>query len=100
MSLNNSVTTLNEVTSESKELFLLDQDTLSTLNYESISDPFEQFKNTRLNNPNRLIMTQFKINPLCDNFDSLLQMLHNNLNILLISETKVDFSYPTAHFQK
>ena len=100
MSVNNSVTTLNEVTSESKELFLLDQDTLSTLNYESISDPFEQFKNTRLNNPNRLIMTQFKINPLCDNFDSLLQMLHNNLNILLISETKVDFSYPTAHFQK
>ena len=100
MSVNNSVTTLNEVTSESKELFLLDQDTLSTLNYESISDPFEQFKNTRLNNPNRLIMTQFKINPLCDKFDSLLQMLHNNLNILLISETKVDFSFPTAHFQK
>ena len=26
-------------------------------------------------------------------------MLHNNLDILLISETKIDFSFPTAQFQ-
>ena len=26
-------------------------------------------------------------------------MLHNNLDILLISEIKIDFSFPTAHFQ-
>ena len=32
-------------------------------------------------------------------FDSLVQMLHNNLIILLISETKIDSSFPTAQFQ-
>ena len=26
-------------------------------------------------------------------------MLHNNLDILLISETKIDSSFPTAQFQ-
>ena len=46
MSVNNSVTTLNEVTFESEDSFLLDQGMFSTLNYESISDPFKQFKNT------------------------------------------------------
>ena len=28
-----------------------------------------------------------------------MQMLHNNLDILLISETKIDSSFPTAQFQ-
>ena len=49
MSVSNSIETLNEVTFESEDSFLLEQSKLSTLNYESISDPFEQLKNTRLN---------------------------------------------------
>ena len=47
-SVNNSIETLNEVTFESEESILLDQSNLSTLNYESILDPFEKLKNTRL----------------------------------------------------
>ena len=69
------------------------------MNYESISDPFEKLKNTRLKNPNRLIIAQLNINSLRDKFDWLVRMLHNNLDILLISETKIDSSFPTAQFQ-
>ena len=47
-SLSNSIETLNELTFESEELILLDQSTLSALNYQSISDPFGKLKNTRI----------------------------------------------------
>ena len=47
-SVSNSIETLNELTFESEESILLDQSTLSTLNYQSISDPFGKLKNTRI----------------------------------------------------
>ena len=98
-SVSNSVETLNEITFESEESVLLNQSTLSTLDYEPISDPFEKLKNTRLKNPNRLIIAQLNINSLRNKLDSLVRMLHNNLDILLISETKIDSLFPTAQFQ-
>ena len=55
--------------------------------------------NTTLKNPNRLILAQLNINSLGNKFDSLVRMLHNNLEILLISETKIDSLFPTAQFQ-
>ena len=97
-SVSNSIETLNEVTFENEESILLDQSTLSTLDYESISDLFEKLKNTRLKNPNRLIIAQLNINSLCNKFDSLVRMLHNNLDIPLISETNIDSSFPTVQF--
>ena len=63
---------------ESEESILLDQSTLWTLNYKSISDPFEKRKNTRLQNPN------ININSLRNKFVLLAQMVHNNLDMLLI----------------
>ena len=63
-SVSNSIETLNEVTFESEESILLDQSTLSTLNYESISDPLAKLKNTRLKNPKRLTIAQLNINSL------------------------------------
>ena len=98
-SVSNSIETLNEVTFESEESVLSNQSTLSTLDYEPISDPFGKLKDTRLKNPNRLIIAQLNINSLCNKSDSLVRMLHNNLDILLISETKIDSSFPTAQFQ-
>ena len=69
------------------------------MDYEPISDPFEKLKNTRLKNPNILIIAQLNINSLRNKFESLVRMLHNNLDILLITETKIDSSFPTAQFQ-
>ena len=96
MSVSNSIETLNEVTFESEESVLLNQSTFSALDYEPISDPFEKLKNIRLKNPNRLIIAQLNINSLRNKFDSLVRILHYNLDILLISETKIDSSFPTV----
>ena len=95
-SVSNSIETLNEVIFESDGSILLDQSTLSTLIYESISDPFEKLKNTRLKNPNRLIIAQLNINSLRNKFDLLVQMLLNNLDILLVSVTKINSSFPNV----
>ena len=67
MSVSDFIETLSE------ESILLDQSTLSTLDYEPISDPFEKLKNTRLKNPNRLIIAQFNINSLRNKFESLVR---------------------------
>ena len=91
--------TLNEVTFEIEQSILLDQSTLSTLGYKPISDPFAKLKNARLKNTKRLTIAQLNINSLRNKFDSLVRMLHNILDILLISETKIDSSFPTAQFQ-
>ena len=69
------------------------------MNYDSISDPFEKLKNTRLKNPNRLTIAQLNINSLRNKHYSLVGMLYNNLDILLISEIKIDSSFPTTQFQ-
>ena len=98
-SVSNSIETLNEVTFESEESILLAQSTLSTLNCQPISDLPENFKNTRLKNPNRLVIAQLHINSLCNKFDSLVRMLHNNLDIILISETKIDFSLAAGQIE-
>ena len=46
-----------------------------------------------------MIIAQLKINSLRDIFDSLVQMIHNNLDTLLICETKIDSLFFTAPFQ-
>ena len=96
MSVSNCIEILSEVTFESEGSILLDQRTLSTLNYDSISDSFEKFKNTRLKNPSRLIIAQLNMDSLHNKFDSLVRILHNNLDILLISETEIDSSFRAA----
>ena len=93
-SVSNSTASLNKLTFEIEESFLLDQSRLSTLNYKLISDLFEKLKN-----PNRLIIAKLNTSSLCNKFDLLIQMLHNNLDILLISETKIDSLFLTAQFQ-
>ena len=69
------------------------------MNYDSISDPFEKRRNTRLKNPNRLIIAQLDINSLRNNLDLLVQMIRNSLDVLSVSETKIDSLFPTAQFQ-
>ena len=39
------------------------------------------------------------MNSLCNKFDSVVEILHRNINILLISETKIESSFPTTQFR-
>ena len=50
----------------------------------------EILKNLRLKNVNRLICAQLNVNSLRSKFDSLINITNNNIDILMISETKLD----------
>ena len=52
-----------------------------------------------IKNPSILIIAQLNISSLRNKFDSLVRMLCNNLDILFISDTKIDSSFPTGQFQ-
>ena len=54
----------------------------------------EIFKNLRLN-VNRLICAHLIINSIRNNFNLLADIVNNNFEILIISETKLDLSFPT-----
>ena len=62
-------------------------------------DPSRNIENIRSKNTNRLIIAQLNINSLRYKFDSLVKILRSNIGIPLISETKIDSSFPTAHFK-
>ena len=55
-------------------------------------------KQIRLKNPNNLIIAQSNINSLRNKFDFLVQLMFDNVDILLVSETKIDASFPNAQF--
>ena len=46
----------------------------------------------------RLIFAQLNINSLRNKFESLQHIINKNIDILLISETKIDSSFPSAQF--
>ena len=90
---------LNDTNFESEESFLLDESTSSTLTHELNLHSYSNIENIRSKNPNRLIIAQLNINSLRNIFDSLVEILHSNLDILSISETNTDSSFPTAQFK-
>ena len=69
---------------------MLDQSISSTLTHELNLDPYSNTKNIRPKNPNRLIIAKLNISSLRYKFDSLVEILHCNIDIVLISGTKID----------
>ena len=61
-------------------------------------DPKEILKKLRLKNVNRLICTQLNINSIRNKFDQLVNIINNNIDILIISETKLDARFPSGQF--
>ena len=49
-------------------------------------------------NINRLIFAQLNINSLQNKFESLQHIINTNIDVLLITETKIDSSFPSAQF--
>ena len=59
----------------------------------------EEPNNLRLKNPNRLICAHLNKNSVRNKFYLLSDIIKNNFNILMISETKLDLSFPNGQFQ-
>ena len=69
----------------------------STESAETV-DPKEILKNLRLKNVNRLICAQLNINSIKNKFDSSINIINNNIDMFMISDTKLDPSFPTGQF--
>ena len=70
----------------------------SSLKRGALPEPHQALENIRRRNINRLIFAQLNINSLRNKFESLQHMINKNIDVLLISETKIDFSFPSAQF--
>ena len=70
----------------------------SNLKRGALPEPHQAFENIRRRNINRLIFAQLNINSLRNKFESLQHMINKNIDVLLISETKIDSSFPSAQF--
>ena len=81
---------------ESHVLETLDRDLCRKNNFTS---PKEEINNLRLKNPNRLICAPLNINSVRNKFDLLSDIVKNNIDILMISETKLDSSFPKWQLQ-
>ena len=62
---------------------------------ESCDTPL-QLKNIQLKNTDRLISGHLNINSIVGKFDDLKILIENHIDILVLTETKIDSSFPNA----
>ena len=75
-----------------------------TMDEENISlhideNPINLLKKLKLTNINRTIVAHLNINSLRNKFDALKAMISENIDILVITETKLDESFPPSQFE-
>ena len=58
----------------------------------------ESLKAIRKRNLNRIVVAHLNINSLRNKFDYLIEQIMGNIYILVISETKLDSSFPAGQF--
>ena len=56
-------------------------------------------KNIKQKDANRVTIAQISVNSIRNIFDFLCEMIRGNVDILLITETKIDSSFPSAQFE-
>ena len=59
---------------------------------------YSQLKLLRVKHFNRIIIAHLNINSIRNKFDTLSDLIQGNLDLLLVSETKIDCSFPTTQF--
>ena len=71
------------------------------MNVTSVSlgeNPYFQLKDLKLKNPNRLVIGQININSLRNKWEQLVSLTKDNVDILVVTETKLDESFPKKQF--
>ena len=61
-------------------------------------DPYKILRDLNISNINRLVVAHLNINHIIGKFDSMKEIIRDNIDILAISETKIDHSFPTSMF--
>ena len=62
------------------------------------SGDFETLKSINIKNKNKLILAHLNINSLRNKFDALKHFIRDKIDILVITETKLDETFPIAQF--
>ena len=62
-------------------------------------DSFKILKEVRLKNLNRLVLARLNINSLRNKFDNLVEQVSGNVDVLVLSTTKIDESFPEDQFK-
>ena len=64
---------------------------------QSLEDNFKDtLKKLRIKNLNRVIISQININSIRNKIELLSEAVLGNIDILMVSETKIDMSFPTS----
>ena len=61
-------------------------------------DAFSILKSLRSKNIDKIVIAQLNINPLRNKFDQLVSIIQGNVDILVITETKLDETFPISQF--
>ena len=65
---------------------------------ENSDDIIDGFKTSRLKYPQNPIIAQININSIRNKFETLVSLVTSDIDILMISETKIDESFPLSQF--
>ena len=60
---------------------------------------FKSLKDVQIKNLNRIVLVHLNINSLRNKFDLLTDQIKGNVDVLVVSETKLDDSFPTGQFK-
>ena len=82
---------------ENKVLNLVNQAS-NTYIYETSPNLLFEIKKLRTRNPNKIIIGNLNINSLSNKFEQLKDIVMQHIDILVLTETKIDDTFPTAQF--
>ena len=74
-------------------------ETFKTIESNCEEGPFEILKKIWINNLNRVVIGHININSIRNKFDMLSNMVKDNIDILMVSKTKLDASFPQVQFR-
>ena len=69
-----------------------------TKNSENSDNVYTTLKNVRIKHPKKLIIATLNINSLANKFEQLKTMIMGNIDIIILTETKLDDTFPTSQF--
>ena len=65
---------------------------------QNLEEPLSIFKELRLKNPNRIIIGHLNINSIRNKFEELKLLVKDSLDLIIITETKIDNSFIISQF--
>ena len=75
------------------------ENTVKHPNIKISHDPYSILKDIRLKNVNRIIIGYLNINSVRNKFEMVSDLIRGSIDIFLISETKIDSTFPTSQFK-